>query len=255
MYRTVETTFWTDPDIRALPFEHRTVMLYLITGPHSHLSGIYYLPLTAASEELGLSLEAVQLGLSYLAVTPKRADGAPFIAFDPDYHQVWVRNMFGYQGKGLNGIKGVAAYLQTLHRSPLVGLFLERYPDVRPFLPKGFEIVEEKNPLRTPFEPPSKGVIGFPSPSPALLVLGGKKKLKREKRLQEVRIETLYPEDWTPKESHEKLARALGLDLKVNAAHFAGKAKEEDWRAKNWDQKFTNFLLQEKKFQQRRRTP
>ena len=60
------------------------------------------------------------------------------------------------------------------------------------------------------------------------------------------------PEDWRPNESHQKLAQARGLDLPIEAAHFRGKAGELGWITARWDQKFTNWMLQEIKFRQRR---
>ncbi len=60
------------------------------------------------------------------------------------------------------------------------------------------------------------------------------------------------PEDWLPNESHKKLAQVRGLDLPIEAAHFRGKAGELAWTTTRWDQKFTNWMLQEIKFRQRR---
>ena len=34
------------------------------------------------------------------------------------------------------------------------------------------------------------------------------------------------PDDWLPKESHQKLATARGLELNIEAVHFKGKAQE-----------------------------
>ena len=65
--------------------------------------------------------------------------------------------------------------------------------------------------------------------------------------------ESLIPEDWAPTESHEKLARARGLDLPLEAAHFRGRAQELKWTTTNWALKFTNFMLQELKWQHQRR--
>lgn len=62
------------------------------------------------------------------------------------------------------------------------------------------------------------------------------------------------PDDWLPNESHKKLASARGLDLPIEAAHFRGKAGELGWQTKDWNQKFTNWMLQEIKFRQRRPT-
>lgn len=60
------------------------------------------------------------------------------------------------------------------------------------------------------------------------------------------------PEEWLPNESHVTLARIRGLDLPIEAAHFRGKAGEHGWVTKDWNQKFTNWMLQEIKFRQRR---
>lgn len=64
--------------------------------------------------------------------------------------------------------------------------------------------------------------------------------------------ETALPEAWLPNTSHHKLAAARGLDLPIEAAHFSGKARELAWTTKDWNQKFTNWMLQEIKFRQRR---
>src|SRR5688572_3122740 len=45
-FRTVQTHFWTDPDVRKLPPDSKLLLLYLITNPHTHVSGIYYLPIS-----------------------------------------------------------------------------------------------------------------------------------------------------------------------------------------------------------------
>ena len=61
------------------------------------------------------------------------------------------------------------------------------------------------------------------------------------------------PETWCPNEQHLKLARARNLDLNIEALHFKGKAQEQQWVTKDWDLKFTNWMLQEIKFRQARR--
>lgn len=65
-------------------------------------------------------------------------------------------------------------------------------------------------------------------------------------------LEIPIPDDWLPNDSHKKLASARGLDLPIEAAHFRGKAGELGWHTKDWNQKFTNWMLQEIKFRQRR---
>jgi hypothetical protein len=60
------------------------------------------------------------------------------------------------------------------------------------------------------------------------------------------------PEDWIPKEHHARFAVARGLDLKLEAQHFCGRAQELEWVTKDWDRKFSNWMLQELKYRQRR---
>jgi uncharacterized protein YdaU (DUF1376 family) len=79
-----------------------------------------------------------------------------------------------------------------------------------------------------------------------------KKKREREKKPRTP--EVVIPEDWGPNENHKKLATARGLDLPIEAAHFRGKAIEKAWTTINWDQKFTNWLLQEVKYRLQRRS-
>lgn len=63
------------------------------------------------------------------------------------------------------------------------------------------------------------------------------------------------PTEWQANESHAKLAKARGLDVNIEAAHFKGKAQEKQWTTKDWDLKFRNWLLQEIKFREARRQP
>lgn len=60
------------------------------------------------------------------------------------------------------------------------------------------------------------------------------------------------PDDWEPKDYHVRFALARGLDIKIEAAHFRGRAIELGWVTKDWDRKFSNWMLQEVKFRQQR---
>lgn len=63
----------------------------------------------------------------------------------------------------------------------------------------------------------------------------------------------LLPETWVPTEKHEKQAHALGLNFAIEVAHFRGISLEKQWKRSNWDQAFSNFMLQEIKFREARR--
>ena len=123
MYRTICTELWTDPKIKALPIEGKCLFVYLITNPHTHLSGIYYCPIAFMSEELKLSEQRINTLLDTLSI--------PNLAwFDRSTTTVFVVNMFEYQGKGPKNYTCAASHLRTLHHSSLIGKFITRYPDI-----------------------------------------------------------------------------------------------------------------------------
>ncbi len=55
MYRTICTQLWTDKKVQQLGVSGKLLFCYLITNPHSHLSGIYYLPQELITKEAGLA--------------------------------------------------------------------------------------------------------------------------------------------------------------------------------------------------------
>lgn len=122
MYRNIETRFWTDPKVRALPPEACLLFLYLITNPHTHVAGLYNLPEVLMAHETRLSPSDVSLALNTLS-------REHLAAYDPATEVVWVRNMLRYQGRGPKVAAAVAKQLKTLHRCPLIRSFLEAYRD------------------------------------------------------------------------------------------------------------------------------
>ena len=79
--------------------------------------------------------------------------------------------------------------------------------------------------------------------------------IKPKSNGKDTKAQIPIPDDWLPKESHQKLATARGLELNIEAVHFKGKAQEKGWVTKDWDLKFKNWMLQEIKFRQARRAP
>lgn len=133
MYRTVDSAFWSDPLVVALCPEAKLLALYLITNPHTHLGGIYYLPMSAIEEETGIASRRLNTLCDTLS-------SSGFARFDKKTKVVWVRNMFRYQGKGEKNDRSVARQLLTLHKSSLINDFLESYPEVKTHLPIGYRI-------------------------------------------------------------------------------------------------------------------
>ena len=125
-YKTIEDTFWTDPELKGLSFQARGFLAYLITNRHAHYSGIYYIPKSFIVEETRLTPKEVTKCLNALAL-----DSGKFYAlYDEDRSIVWVKNMLYYQAKTSNKkkiLQGTAKQLKTLHGTPLIREFLNCY--------------------------------------------------------------------------------------------------------------------------------
>lgn len=134
MYRTIDASFWTDPKVRKLLPSGRLLLLYLITNPHTHVSGIYYLSRSTILHETGLTngvLDTLSDTLSSLG----------FCRFDPETETVWVKNMMRYQGTGDKNARSAALHVtKDLHKSALIGEFLAAYPDVKALVPDTLSI-------------------------------------------------------------------------------------------------------------------
>ena len=65
MYRTICCELWTDPKVQSLSVPSTYLFLYLITNTHSHLSGLYYLPIPVMQLEtrLGRGTDGALKGL------------------------------------------------------------------------------------------------------------------------------------------------------------------------------------------------
>ncbi|HYC01635.1 MAG TPA: hypothetical protein VEC57_21065 [Candidatus Limnocylindrales bacterium] len=128
-YATVSPLFWTgatgkrlrkDPDAQRVAF-------YLITSPHSHQSGLYYLPMMYLCHEVGISPEGASKALRSLS-----EDG--FCVYDETSEWIWVKEMAAWQiGQGLQAsdkrCKGVQQYLLTVPELPFIAEFIARYGD------------------------------------------------------------------------------------------------------------------------------
>jgi uncharacterized phage protein (TIGR02220 family) len=123
MYRTICTELWTDPAIKVLPVATKLLFVYLITNPHTHMSGIYYLPSTTILKETGLKMIPYRYGIDTLSKLNKAHS-------DPHTETIFVVNMFQYQGRGPKNEASASKHLETLHDSPLIARFLIRYPSI-----------------------------------------------------------------------------------------------------------------------------
>jgi hypothetical protein len=66
-FKTVNDGFYYDSDVRALPKIASDLLLYLMTNPHGHFSGMYYLPLEIVPVESKLTSEEIDKAIAILA--------------------------------------------------------------------------------------------------------------------------------------------------------------------------------------------
>lgn len=123
MYRAIDARFWTDPKVRTLSPENKLLFLYLVTSPHAHYSGLYYLSLETISYETGISKKGVTYGIDTLSV-------GYLVHIDRVSDLIWVVNMFRYQSRSPKLVANLVKHLDELHNSPLIPRFLEHYADL-----------------------------------------------------------------------------------------------------------------------------
>jgi hypothetical protein len=120
MYRSIETSIWSDPKVRALSTDGKLLFVYLITNNHAHLGGLYYLPKPYITHEISLSASRIDTLLDTLSSTD-------LVHYDTTTETVWVVNMFRYQCDGPKQRQSVTNHLKTLHNSCLVQQFCDWY--------------------------------------------------------------------------------------------------------------------------------
>jgi hypothetical protein len=126
-YGIVSPMFWTGSSGKKLRENHeaQVLALYLMTGPHAHQTGMYYLPLMYLSHETGIAQKGATKALQTL-----QADN--FSVYDVQCEWIWVREMAAWQiGRLLTEndkrAKGVQQYLASVPERPFKGAFIERY--------------------------------------------------------------------------------------------------------------------------------
>jgi hypothetical protein len=125
MYRTIDAALWTDPKVRSLSPDAKLLFVYLITNPHSHLSGMYYLPRALMAQECSLSSRALISARDTLS-------RSELCQFDDGLDIVWVCGMMKYQARGEKARKSTAHHIrEDLHGSALIPLFLAKYPEIK----------------------------------------------------------------------------------------------------------------------------
>lgn len=134
MYRNIGTNIWTDPKFRNLNEDEKLLFFYFLTNLHSHLSGIYYIPISLIIHETGLPEKVVRKSLDTLSKGYRWGIDTlsiPHLAvYDTASEVIWVKNMLRYQGHGKKIMAHVAKHIKELHKCPLLKDFLLYYKEL-----------------------------------------------------------------------------------------------------------------------------
>ena len=188
-YGRVLPEFWTGRTgqrIQAHGHEAVITAVYLMTGPHSTMTGLYHLPLLYLAEETGLGIEGASKGLEGCIETG-------FCSYDHATRFVWVREMARYQiAEKLEPtdkrLKWVQKLYDTLPENPFLTPFFEHYhrafklTNRRVFSPDSLSTTTSpfegaSMPHASPIEGASKGV-GEKGPSKGVKKQGASKGLR-----------------------------------------------------------------------------
>lgn len=187
----VSPQFWTGrtgKEIQKVGPDAQIVALYLMTSPHSHMCGLYYIPKQYIAYETGRPLKTVDKALKVLAGLPSGA----FAEYDDVTEHVWIPEMLRHQvgplTPGDNKIKAISTWYRSLPAStPFLEAFFNRYREEVP------DLVLREAPskgLRRVVKPPthSPDPVSSPAPDPASSERG----LGETKKSAEVERKTGY---------------------------------------------------------------
>lgn len=123
-YARTERSLWTDPDFRCQPPKVRLIHLYLLTGPHAHMSGLSQLSLPTIADDLDVDPEMVRT-----AIVGPLADR---VAYDDRTREIFVRDAGRVQvgpelKAGDNRRVAIERHLEGIHSEELRRQFLEVY--------------------------------------------------------------------------------------------------------------------------------
>ena len=153
---------WLNGTMQEILYEYSketfTVAIYLITTPHAHMSGVYYLPISEIADHTNCSVDETRKSLAEL-------DEIGFAKYDATVKIIWVRNMWRYQigdpfNHRDNKYKSTISHLAGLPFSSLIGEFVADAGINFDDLPKGLREGLAKG--------HGKGPYPFPIPSPSL---------------------------------------------------------------------------------------
>lgn len=180
-FGVVSPQFWTGrtgKEIQAAGPEAVILAMYLMTSPHSHMCGLYYLPKPYIKIDTGRPLRAIDIALKQLANLPSGG----FAYYDEESQHVWIPEMLRWQVGTLkpsdSRVQAIAKWYQGLPKIPFVHAFYDRYSAELPSLEK-LQFIAPKTGgaggVETPKRPPSLSL----SPDPVPVLEGGPGETKK----------------------------------------------------------------------------
>ena len=119
MYRPIKRKIWSDPGFKKLKPLQRYLFLYLLTNNHSHISGLYHLPMYIIEHETDMDAADVENSL-YI-------DLQDFCFYDEPTETVWVKNMLRHQSINKSIYISIIKQIRSLHPSGVIKLFWKTY--------------------------------------------------------------------------------------------------------------------------------
>lgn len=256
-YGQISPQFWigeTGKKIRG-NVEAQIIALYLMTSPHSHMTGIFHCPVLYMSYETGIPLEGASKGL-------RRLIEVGFCEYDEPSETVFVIKMAMYQiGESLkhgdNRIAGLKKELQKMPETPMKHKFINIYNDD---FCLGFEV---KN--TSPSEAPSKPLRSQEQEqeqeqektydvservTTTTLCSGKKEKTgadaprSQTPKLPDKFSQTQIPQDFEPERAGISLAEQHELDVNKEVERFVAHYTANGALRANWQAQFRKWLLQ-----------
>ncbi len=143
-FKNLNESYYNDPEVRALQLDADHLLQYFILNPHSHFSGIYYLPMSAVPAESKLPVDKIQeiidtlsgkpdtLSIGYQYPIDRVSDDCAnrkhwFIYYDDRYQVMYVKSMLYHQTGGsmsARQIRSVLNHIVQFIKSPALTHFL-----------------------------------------------------------------------------------------------------------------------------------
>jgi len=146
-YGTVSAKFWIGNTGKILrgDCQAQVLALYLITSPHSSMSGLYYCPTTYMAQDTGIPLEGASKALRKLI-------NVGFCEYDEKMEMIFVIRMAQYQIGGNLSTKdkrriGLIKELKKIPNTVLLKSFLKEYSELFNLNPAEFGVD-----IHSPFE-------------------------------------------------------------------------------------------------------